>query len=245
MIFKFYISLFISLLCIAVCRAQPAKKAITQSIKIEFRNVVDSQAMRLGTSYKNPFGEEYTPKNFKYYISNISLHTVDGKIVSSRGSHLINEADSTSKTIALKVPAGKFKQISFTVGVDSIYNVSGTQTGDLDPLKGMFWTWNSGYIMAKLEATSAASTAANNNVAYHIGGFKGVQKTPRKVVLQFTDTLRVDGNNKVVIEANANKWFDGEHSMKISTTPLCSSPGKLAAQFADNYSKMFKIAATN
>jgi hypothetical protein len=34
--------------------------------------------------------------------------------------------------------------IKFLLGVDSLKNVSGIQTGALDPAKGMFWTWNTG-----------------------------------------------------------------------------------------------------
>jgi hypothetical protein len=58
------------------------------------------------------------------------------------------------------------------LGVDSIRNVSGIQTGALDPLKGMFWTWNSGYVMAKLEGSSESSNSAGNRFTYHIGGFR-------------------------------------------------------------------------
>lgn len=237
--FKFYISTVSFLLCSCVCIAQPSKKSPGSSFKIQFVNVVDNQTMHLGSTYKNSFGEEYTLKTFKYYISNISLLTTGNKNISYKKSYLINEADSNSRSIVLQTPKASVKQISFMIGVDSIYNVSGTQTGDLDPMRGMLWTWNSGYIMAKLEATSPASTLQDHKVEFHIGGFKGSQKTQRKVVL----ILDEDNSNTIVIEANANKWFDAEHALKIAINPACTTPGKLAAEFADNYSRMFKIVS--
>jgi hypothetical protein len=47
--------------------------------------------------------------------------------------------------------------IRFLLGVDSARNVSGIQTGALDPARGMFWTWNSGYVMAKIEGSSPSA----------------------------------------------------------------------------------------
>ena len=240
-----YCVLLLALISCITCAGQTSKSSLLKSLRIEFRNVVDSTPMQLGSSYKNSFGEEYTIKTFKYYVSNISLKTAEGKTYQIKGSHLINEADSISKVVLIQAPRGDYKELSFLLGVDSIYNVSGTQTGDLDPIKGMFWTWNSGYIMAKLEAISTSSSAVNHKVEYHIGGYKVDQKVSRKVVLMLPSILATNDVNKIAIEANANRWFDGEHELKIATNAVCTTPGKLATAFADNYSLMFKISATN
>jgi hypothetical protein len=61
--------------------------------------------------------------------------------------------------------------MEFMIGVDSARNNSGAQTGALDPTNGMFWSWSTGYIMAKFEGTSAQSPAAANALKFHIGGF--------------------------------------------------------------------------
>lgn len=53
---------------------------------------------------------------------------------------LIDASDAGSTTIALQALPGKYDQVAFTIGVDSIRNISGAQTGALDPGKGMFWT---------------------------------------------------------------------------------------------------------
>ncbi|MCW3107740.1 MAG: hypothetical protein JWQ09_2246 [Segetibacter sp.] len=236
---NFLLFILISAIPFSVCKAQSSG---TFPLQIVFKNVVDSVPMQLLNSYQNPFGEDYTIHMFKYYISDIAFQKAGGKTIKLPGSHLINEADSGTKTITLNLAPGEYKAISFLIGVDSIYNVSGTQTDDLDPLNGMFWTWNSGYIMAKLEATSTVSTAPNNRVDYHIGGFRTGQKTARIITIPLPKS---SGKmmDEIVIEANANTWFNAVHSLKIADNPVCTTPGKLAVLYADNYAKMFTLAS--
>lgn len=58
--------------------------------------------------------------------------------------------------------------LQFTLGVDSIANVSGAMTGDLDPDKGMYWAWHSGYINLKVEGR----TGHCGNIEWHLGGYQ-------------------------------------------------------------------------
>jgi hypothetical protein len=230
---------FIGIISLSVCNAQGQG---TIPVKLVFNNMVDSMPVQLETVYKNPFGEDYSIRMFKYYISNIAIGKADGKTVHFDGSYLVNEADSSTKTISLNLPATGLTSISFLLGVDSTRNVTGVQTGDLDPIKGMFWTWNSGYIMAKLEASSSVSTAPNNSVSYHIGGFRTGQQTARTITipLQGGEGKKV---NEIIIAANVNNWFSGVHNLPITEHSVCTTPGNLATQYADNYAKMFRLAS--
>jgi len=40
--------------------------------------------------------------------------------------------------------------------VDSLANVSGAMSNDLDATKGMYWSWQSGFINLKIEGKSAS-----------------------------------------------------------------------------------------
>ena len=243
-------------LLILVCTFTACQKelqttpAAGKQLKISFQNQVDSAAIQLGSTYKNKFGEDYTITMFKYYISNISLRDTTGTITNIAGVyHLVDESDSASKSFILDVPGSNYNQLSFLIGVDSTRNVSGTQTGDLDPLKGMFWTWNTGYVMAKLEGTSPQSTAPNNNVSIHVGGFKTGENTTRLVSPAFPTGTIIQLSSKsiseVVLAADANTWFSGAHGLRIADNPVCTNAGELAVKFADNYANMFKVAAIN
>jgi hypothetical protein len=234
------------LLILAGCgkNSDPAEK--TGIIKISLKNMVNGAALTLGgPAYTNPFGETYTVNKFKYYISNITVN-FSGMAYSEKESyHLVDQADAASQSISFAAKTGTYSNIVFTLGVDSLRNVSGAQTGALDPLKDMFWTWNSGYIMAKMEGTSPLSTQPNNKVEYHIGGFSGANNVLKTISLTFPAgkllDIREGKTSELKIEADLNKWWQQPNDIKIVTTPVCTTPGVLAANIAANYSKMFTL----
>lgn len=212
-----------------------------QTITVKFRNKVGNELLQLGASYKNSLGEDMVINRFKYYVSNIRLVDSNGKSVSvSNDYYLIDEADSMSKTIVITTSVKQVIAIEFLLGVDSVRNVSGVQSGALDPMHGMFWTWNSGYIMAKLEGVSSAAKVASNLFSQHIGGFRIGENAARKILLT-VDRRPLTDAHFFVIEADINKWFQSTHTIKIAEHPICHSPGNLAMQLADNYATMFKI----
>lgn len=221
----------------------------TGPVTLAFRNMVGTDPLAFGTVYTSPFGEAFTVTKFKYYITNIELlNTTNGRKQAFPDSYfLVDHANPSSQTIRVDAASGSYNAVSFLVGVDSIRNVSGAQTGALDPLMDMFWTWNSGYIMAKLEGNAPVSTLPNQMIEYHIGGFKGPNSAIRRVTLQFPSGLEreVIRNSTLVIDINTDlrAWFQGMHSLSISANPTCTSPGDLASQYADNYSTMFSISS--
>lgn len=220
--------MFVCLLCSATAQKK-------QLLTIRFDNRFGKeQLLPEQTCYLNGT-DTLVINRFKYYISHIQLTNTAGKVIIPKNQYyLIDIADEKSSSIQLSVPEDSYTGIQFLLGVDSIRNVSGVQTEALDPLHGMFWTWNSGYIMAKLEGKASSSMIAGKQFTYHIGGFRRHHNTTRVIQLQ---TKAFDRSLRIV--ADAAKWFDG---INISKEPVCHSPGALAVRFADNYSKMFSIA---
>ena len=126
------------------------------------------------------------------------------------------------------------------LGVDSLDNCSGAQSGALDPLNDMFWTWNNGYVMFKLEGKSASSTADNNRIEQHIGGYKGGNKTMREIFLPI-DKNYFKENSIITIQLNLDKYWNGLNDLHIAETPVITAPGELAKKAADNFKGMFLI----
>lgn len=224
-------------------------------VTIHFRHKVGGRELKLfDETYTNGFGEPITITRFKYYVSHLRVTGQDRKeIVVSDRSYLIDEADSSSKTLALLCPVAVIRSISFELGVDSLLNTTGVGTGDLDPLKGMFWTWNSGYIFAKLEGRSDSSHAPAHYFNWDIGGYRSPANASRTITLTIPvqrhipeiDHKSGPATDPVLfIDADLLKWFDGRRPLKISQHPLCHQPGELAMQIADNYSVMFSITPT-
>jgi hypothetical protein len=193
-------------------------------------------------TYTNPFGEPITITRFKYYVSHICIAGADQKERTlSNKTFLIDEADTASKTLVFTTDAS-LQTVSFQIGVDSILNVSGVQTGDLDPLKGMFWTWNSGYIFAKMEGVSDSAHAPAHSFTWDVGGYKSPSNAARTVQLTLPAEQVNVPNPVIVIDADLLKWFNATHAVKISQHPFCHQSGNLAMQIADNYANMFSVA---
>jgi len=230
---------FVFFVCIVV--ACSSFNRVERNTIIRFKNFVGAKELKLFEQvYTNPFGEPFVVSKFRYYISNLSITDKSGKQINlPEQYYLINEDDETSRQISLP-PMKGISAVSFVVGVDSLRNTSGVQTGSLDPANGMFWTWNSGYIFAKLEGQSDASHAPAHSFSWDIGGFRQQQNALRTIRLTIDPNNGLRGDT-LTIAANLLKWFDGKTPLRISEAPVCHQPGKLAMQLADNYSTMFSV----
>lgn len=239
-------SLSLTILLFTACQKNIATEEKTGTVKVTFRNIVKGNPMVLNTgSYTNSHGEQYTVSKFKYYISSPS---VTGTSIVPNGPYfLIDESNPASLSFSFDAAVGKYSSMSFTLGVDSARNVSGAQTGALDPLNDMFWTWNSGYIMAKMEGNSPQSPVVNNKVEYHIGGFMGPNNVVLNMGFLFTVPpfekldIRADKTSEIFIEADLDKWWQGNFTLKIADNPAVTHPGALAKSISENYSSMFSI----
>ncbi len=215
---------------------------IAQSnLTIEFKHVVGKQPLILFDSlYTNNFNEPFVVNKLKYYISNITIYNNQIKTVKN-GYYLVDASNINTHFINLNTSTKHIDAIEFTIGVDSLKNTEGVQTGALDPMNGMFWTWNSGYIFAKLEGQSDSSKAASNYFTYHIGGYKKNESALQTIYLKINQSIT--NTRKIIIDVDVLKWFDGATPLRIAETQICHQPGKLAQQIAKNYASMFSIAA--
>lgn len=219
----------------------------TGTLNILFEGMVGDSDLVLSTkTYTNQAGNTFNVTTYKYYISNIKITKDDNSVWTEPNSyHLIDYSDINSTSIGLpNVPFGSYKAIEFMIGVDSARNVSGAQTGALDPAKGMFWTWSSGYIMAKMEGTSPQSTAAGNTLKFHIGGFSGANNTLKTVSPSFNGaTAIVTSTFNPIIHMSSNllEWFETPTVIDFSVTNSIQMPGAMAKTIANNYTDMFSV----
>lgn len=218
------------------------------TVRLRFNNFVDVQPMVLGPAYRyiNTAGDSFSVTTYKYYISNIKLSGSNNLSWSEPESyHLVNQADPNSLSFVLSgMPNGTYTHISFMIGVDSARNVSGAQTGALDPVNDMFWTWNTGYIMAKFEGKSNNSTASAHNITFHIAGYSGPYAAQRIVNSALNSDSIVVASNKapeIIIAADAEEWFKPPHLIQFATLNNVATTGPNAAMIADNYADMFVV----
>jgi hypothetical protein len=239
---KIYLLVMLALALAGIGHTQTTDSSLLQLV---FKNVVGKDSLELGKEYSNAHGETFTVTNFKYYLKGFYLieKKSGNKLVLGDDYFLVEERKPETKSISLGIVAGQYSAIGFSIGVDSLHNVSGMQEGALDPVNGMFWTWNTGYIMAKLEGKSPLSKAPFSNITYHIGGFKSGENVLREVLLPLPYFTVTNGSfqSEINISANINAWFAGAHDIKIAEHAFFMNPGAVAVKIADNYANMFTV----
>lgn len=191
--------------------------AQTGKIELRFLHCVGSKLLLPDSNYTNTFNEVFSVNKFRYYISNIHCPGA-GPVLEN--CYLVDNAVPASQRISISLPAGDYAHIGFLLGVDSLHNVSGAQTGALDPLNDMFWTWNTGYVMAKLEGRANVSKLPQRMIEYHIGGFRGqysVLKTVR-LFMEKEKKIKVKNNatTVVMIRVDLLKWFSGPGTISLT-----------------------------
>ena len=107
---------------------------------------------------------------------------------------LLDLSDSSSLDQQMSRP-GNIK-ISLLFGIDSAIQMGGVGTGALDPQRGMYWTWQTGYVQWKMEGAIRVN-GEEHPLELHLGGFDGATKaqamlsdylvkpTPNSVIAQW------------------------------------------------------------
>ncbi len=238
---KFFIKAGLVFLIIIFSRQIAGAQKNYAEMALKFHYTANGKNLVLSDSnYINAFAESYSITRLKYYISNISLAA---KTTIDWGNSVFLVDASVKDTIKMPALPGVYSKLIFSLGVDSLLNCSGAQAGALDPLNGMFWTWNSGYVFFKLEGFSASSTADLHRIEHHIGGYRGPYKAERKIVLQLNEPLVVNENSRhtINIQVNLDAYWQGINEIKIADHALVMIPGELAKKSADNFPAMFSI----
>ncbi|MEO6303308.1 MAG: MbnP family protein, partial [Bacteroidia bacterium] len=196
------------------------------------------------TWYVNTNGDNYTVTRFNYYISNIKVKRDDDSVFSEVESyHVIKHLEGARSFTVSGLPEGSYNQIEFTIGVDSIRNVSGAQTGDLCPDSLMFWGWSTGYIFFKLEGQfQTLNSASGAPYAMHVGGYSGKDNCLRTCTFNLSTKLSLQKNkqSKVFYDVNINKIFNNTSVIDLNSYYVIAS-GTQGKALADNYKDMFTI----
>jgi hypothetical protein len=219
------------------------------NVAVEFQNYAGSQPLNLssiiGYPYVNANNDSFKVSLYKYYVSNIKFVSSNGtEYAEPESYHLMDAGNTSSLSFNISnVPAGTYTAIKVLLGVDSTRNVSGAQTGALDPIHGMFWTWNSGYIMAKIEGASPQSSTPDGKISFHLGGFSGSYSVLNEVTIALPQNLVIGDNttSTVTFKSDVLKWFEGTSTIKFNELNQVGSTGKDAFNIAKNYSHSLSV----
>lgn len=127
----------------------------------------------------------------------------------------------------------QYDQIRFNLGIDSITNTVGLLGGDLDPVKGMYGTWQSGYINIKIEGSSLKCKTRKNEFQFHLGGYLATYNPLQEI------TLAVQSEKNITVNIDLSRFFE---AIDLSRQNHIMSPGKEAMTLSEAAAKMFFIS---
>jgi hypothetical protein len=211
---KQFALLLITLCAITIssCRKDLGTKC-KSSNRVNITNLIGTDAFHLDSTYTNAAGEAYNAYILKYYISHMKLVNENGERVELYAHELIDQAVPSSLELGdVIIPDGHYTSIEFNLGVDSLHNHSGDQAGDLDPMYGMIWTWNTGYIFFKHEGYFTSSTSGTEQpLIYHYG-------TDRALVpISLPIELHADRSASVInLQFDLNKLYSNPNTIAFT-----------------------------
>jgi hypothetical protein len=170
---------------------------------------VGSERFELHQLYSMSVGDSIRIDQFKWYMS-----TAHGEI------HLLDASEPATYDLP-------FSSNAIQLGLDSTANTAGRFDGGYDPLLGMYWAWNTGYIHLKLVGC-LVQKGRQLPFEYHIGGYKAPFET-------FVPIKIPAGTNKIPL--HLERLFV---ALPITTTPNIMLPGAAAQQIFHAFSTAFE-----
>ena len=208
----------------------------SDSLSLNFHLEFDKLPLELNKKYVSTSKDTLTFEMFRCYISNIQIQYEDNSIFTQKNSyHLLDFENPNSFQIPITRKSDKLiSKISFNIGIDSLTNTSGAMSGDLDPIKGMYWAWQSGYINMKIEGKRSNCKNRKNEFQFHLGGYLQPYYTMRS--MKFDLNKKTDDNINIGIDLNP---FFSNLELKKSNSVMI--PGKEAMKLANYATKMFYV----
>jgi hypothetical protein len=197
----------------------------TKQVKLNVQAIFGEANLILNDSvYSLKDNHTITFESLKFYISNIELLQDNKLVFKKKDSFYLFTADSLNKYITLNVPfKTNFNGVKFNLGIDSLTNVSGAMGQDLDPTKGMYWTWQNGYINFKIEGKSTICNNPKKEFLIHLGGYAQPYNALQTIVLDVKNNKRVNIVYDVKQFVEKIYFTQNHHIMSPSTNAvLCS-----------------------
>jgi hypothetical protein len=244
--FMKYISILLAFVIFSSCSKDDNKDiTVTGETTLTFNSKVGTEDFALNKDFSIN-SNTYNFTQLRYWVSNVSLTNTAGstyKIPSSyylvEESNAIGVQDGKFEYPATKreavsiadIPAGNYNSITFSIGIDSIYNNNlSLQAGELSQLNGMTnisWMWHTSYIFSSLKGTM-------NGTAITVE--TGLNTNYRTVTIAFPSNITINAGktNDIRFDVDVTKIIDG---LDLATTPTVgASVPTIMTQVADNYS---------
>ncbi len=198
-----------------------------QSLMLKMK--MGEHSLSLDSSYEVNQTDSIQITTVKFYLSDMAFWNNDSLLYAEKNSyHLIDLANPKSFYLHFDLPSGfTYNQIKFKLGIDSITSVSGSFGGDLDPINGMYWAWQSGYINSKIEGFYFKQ-GVKKEFQFHLGGYQYPFNSIQEL------TFKVDSQSSVFIAFDLLNFFPYLDLLKRSHLMQPSLDAVLLSRYLKN-----------
>jgi hypothetical protein len=190
----------------------------------------NKKPLELQRIYFTPQNDSISFSTLKIYFSDFRFKDkISGRITSIDTLIFYDLSDSTTHSFFNDLNLSNYESVAFTIGLDSLKNVSGELENAYDPLLGMYWAWNTGYINLKIMGKSSTVPSNSHEFEFHLGGYRSPFATAQ--------TIQVDLNDQY-INFDLEKLFS--ESINLTKNHHIMLPCKVAFLISQGLSTCFK-----
>ena len=165
--------------------------------------------------YTNFIGQKYNIQTLKYLISNIKIVDINSMSTEIKDIHFVDISDPNSLIIDCgEIENREYDKILFTMGIDSIYNISNEFINE-NFHSTMYWPeiMGGGYHYMKLEGDYDTIT---KGYATHTGGTNGKDFSFNNIIdINITTNDQTEAVT-LTINMNINNWYQNPNTINIS-----------------------------
>jgi len=195
--------LFFSVFALFLCNCK--KENTSSNLKCTINYKMDSLLFVPNkTVFTHPAGYLFGVTRLQYYISRFTAVKENGDLYIDNGFHYIDALIPENNTLVLSnLPQGKYKEITFAVGLDSLLNQTDKLPTTVENLN-MAWPilMGGGYHFVKMEGVYEDATG-NHGYAVHIGRNENVIR----IRIPNTGIQIEPGENRISLSMNITEWF--------------------------------------
>jgi hypothetical protein len=149
----------------------------------------DNKALELEQVYLTENNYSISFSTLKMYFSDFRFREkLSGGITEIDTLIFYDLADSSTHVFFKNLEISNYDDVSFTLGLDSSKNVSGELENAYDPLLGMHWAWNTGYVNVKLAGKSSLVLTKTHDFEFHLGGYRFPYASAQQVQVDLLDS---------------------------------------------------------
>lgn len=206
-------------------------------VTLQMPKYFNGAAFALNTSYTTAAGNTVSLSELRYWVSNVKFIKNDNSEVAVPDAYYLlsqnaavtgdetgervpnfNLAAGNRENVTLKhVPAGSYKAVKLSIGVDSTYNNNlSLRAGELHlfaHMANITWSWTTSYIFGKVWGNCTSCTG-QQAFALEFGSNANYQT----VTLNFPSNIEVTGTSKptIVAKLDVEKIFTGINVESLS-----------------------------